>query len=129
MYRYKFSHENIVTRKGVVEQGIYGCVFCVNARFTDKGSRINPTVTFINENGGFYFWKRLVLVMHGVHGRCCSLAVWDGKCRRKMTRVMEGDDVTLMGCWGGDDGKSEKEGGLWRKPRKEDMKKKECKER
>ncbi len=55
MYRYKFSHENIVTRKGVVEQGIYGCVFCVNARFTDKGSRINPTVTFINENGGFYF--------------------------------------------------------------------------
>jgi len=24
-----------VTRKGVAEQGFYGCAFCVNARFTD----------------------------------------------------------------------------------------------
>jgi hypothetical protein len=47
-----------VTRKGVVEQGFYGCVFCVNARFIDQGSRDNPVVTFINESGGFYhFWK------------------------------------------------------------------------
>jgi hypothetical protein len=71
----------------------------------------------------FIFRKRLVLIMHGVHGRCCSLAVWDGKCRRKTTRVMEGDGAALMGCWGDDNGKSEKEGGLWRKPRKEDKKK------
>jgi hypothetical protein len=25
----------IVTRKGVAEQGFYGCAFCVNARFTN----------------------------------------------------------------------------------------------
>ncbi len=49
-----------ITRKGVAEQGFYGCVFCVNARFTDQGSRVNPTVTFINENDGFYhFWKEV----------------------------------------------------------------------
>jgi len=47
-----------VTRKGVAEQGFYSCAFCVNARFTDKGSRINPAVTFINEGGGFYHFGR-----------------------------------------------------------------------
>ncbi len=43
-----------VTRKGLAEQGFYGCAFCVNARFTDQGSRINPAVTFIDEGSGIY---------------------------------------------------------------------------
>jgi len=44
----------------MAEQGFYGCVFCVNARFTDQGFRVNPAVTFINESGGFYhFWKEV----------------------------------------------------------------------
>jgi hypothetical protein len=44
----------------VAEQGFYGCVFCVNARFIDKGSRVNLAVTFINESDGFYhFWKEV----------------------------------------------------------------------
>jgi hypothetical protein len=43
-----------VTRKGVAEQGFYDCVFCVNARFIDQGSRVNLVVSFINESGGFY---------------------------------------------------------------------------
>jgi hypothetical protein len=56
----KTPHDEFVTRKGVGEQGFYGYVFCVNARFTDHGSRVNPTVTFINESGGFYhFWKEV----------------------------------------------------------------------
>jgi hypothetical protein len=98
----------IVTRKKVAEQGFYGCVFCVNARFTDKGSRVNPAVSFINESGGFYhFWRRLVLVVHGMHGKCCSLVVWDGTYRRKAARMMERDGTALMSCWGDDGGKSE----------------------
>ncbi len=44
----------------MAEQGFYGCVFCVNARFTDQGFRVNPAVSFINESGGFYhFWKEV----------------------------------------------------------------------
>jgi len=88
-----------VTRKGVVEQGFYGCAFCVNAKFTDQGSRVNPAVTFIDEGSGFYHFGRwLVLIMHGMHGKCCSLAVWDGKYRKKVARMMKGDGVTLMCC-------------------------------
>jgi hypothetical protein len=50
----------IVTKKGVAEQGFYGCVFCVNARFIDQGFKVNLAVTFINESGGFYhFWKEV----------------------------------------------------------------------
>jgi len=42
----------------VVKQGFYGCAFCVNARFTNQGSRVNPAITFIDEGGGFLsFWK------------------------------------------------------------------------
>jgi len=49
-----------VTRKGVAEQGFYGCAFCVNARFINQGSRVNPAVTFIDEGGEFYhFWKEV----------------------------------------------------------------------
>jgi hypothetical protein len=44
------------------------------------------------------FGRRLMLVVHGVHGKCCSLAVWDGKCRRKAARMMEADGVALMSC-------------------------------
>ncbi len=67
-----------VTRKGVAEQGFYGCVFCVNARFTDQGSRVNPAVTFINESGGFYhFWKEV--------SAGCAWSAWE---------------VLLFGCVG-----------------------------
>lgn len=42
------------------EQGFYGCVFCVNVRFTDQGSRVNSIVTFINESDEFHhFWKEV----------------------------------------------------------------------
>ncbi len=37
-----------------------------------------------------------MLVVHGMHGKCCSLAVWDGKYRRKAARMMEKDGATLM---------------------------------
>ncbi len=43
----------------MAEQGIYGCVFCVNTRFTNQGSRVDPAVTFINKSGGFYFSKEV----------------------------------------------------------------------
>jgi hypothetical protein len=39
-----------------------------------------------------------MLVVHGMHGKCCSLAVWDGKCRRKPARMMERDGAALMSC-------------------------------
>jgi hypothetical protein len=44
------------------------------------------------------FGRRLMLVVHGMHGKCCSLAVWDGKYRRKAARMMEGDGAALMSC-------------------------------
>ncbi len=89
----------------MAEQGFYGCVFCVNARFTDQGSRVNPAITFINESDGFYhFWKE---VSDGRAGKCCSLVVWDGKYRKKAARMMEGDGAALMSCWRDDGGKSE----------------------
>ncbi len=88
-----------VTRKGVAEQGFYGYVFHVNARFIDQGSKVNPAVSFINESGGFYhFLRRLMLVVHGMHGKCYSLAMWDGTYRRKATRMMERDGAALMSC-------------------------------
>jgi hypothetical protein len=34
--------------------------------------------------------------MHGMHGKCCSLAVWDGKYRKKAARMMKGDGTALM---------------------------------
>jgi hypothetical protein len=56
-----------VTKHGVTERGVYGCVCCVNVRFADQGFKVNPAVYFINENGGFYlFGRRLVLVVHGI---------------------------------------------------------------
>ncbi len=39
-----------------------------------------------------------MLVVHGMHGKCCSLAVWDGKYRRKAARMMERDGAALMSC-------------------------------
>jgi hypothetical protein len=42
------------------------------------------------------FGRKLVLVVHGMHGKCCSLAVWDGKYRRKAVRMMEGGGAALM---------------------------------
>jgi hypothetical protein len=39
-----------------------------------------------------------VLVVHGMHGKCCSLAVWDGKYRRKAARMMGRDGAALMSC-------------------------------
>ncbi len=76
-----------VTRKGVAEQGLCECASCVNARFDDQGSRVDLAVTFIKEGGEFdHFWKGLVLIMHGVHG----------KCRRKAAHLMKQDGVALM---------------------------------
>ncbi len=39
-----------------------------------------------------------MLVVHGMHGKCCFLTVWDGKYRRKATRMMEKDGIALMSC-------------------------------
>jgi hypothetical protein len=44
------------------------------------------------------FGNRLILVMHGMHGKCCYLAVWDGKYRREAARMMDGDGAALMSC-------------------------------
>jgi hypothetical protein len=69
----------------VAEQGFYGCALCVNAKFIDQGSRVNPAVTFIDEGGGFYHFERwLVLIVHGMHGK---VALW--LCG--MGRQKEGD--------------------------------------
>jgi len=34
--------------------------------------------------------------VHGMHGKCCSLDVWDGKYRRLAARMMEGNGAALM---------------------------------
>jgi hypothetical protein len=84
-----------VTRKGVAEQGFYGCVFCVNARFTDQGSRVNPAVSFINESGGFYhFWKEV--------SASCAWNAWE---------------VLLSGCvgWEVQEEGGANDGGGWRR--------------
>jgi hypothetical protein len=76
-----------VTKKGVAEQGLCECASCVNARFDDQGSRVDLAITFIKEGGRFdHFWKRLVLIVHGVHG----------KCRRKAAHLMKQDGAALM---------------------------------
>jgi hypothetical protein len=63
----------------VTEQGFCGCVFCVNTRIVDKGFRVNPVVSFINESGGFYpFWKKVSAGCAWDACRGCYLAVWDG---------------------------------------------------
>jgi hypothetical protein len=36
--------------------------------------------------------------MHGMHGKCCSLVVWDGECRGKAAQMMKGDGAALMCC-------------------------------
>jgi hypothetical protein len=102
----------------VAKQGFYGCVFCVNARFTDQGSRVNPTVSFINESGGFYhFWKEV--------SAGCAWNAWevllsgyvgwevheegganDGKGWRRIDELIE--EMTAE--------KVKEDGGLWRKP-------------
>ncbi len=54
--------------------------------------------------------------MHGMHGKCCSLVVWDGKYRRKAARMMERDGATLMAVEEMTVEKVKEEGGLLRKP-------------
>jgi hypothetical protein len=43
----------------VTEQTLCGYVICVNSRITDQGFRADPVASFINESGGFYFWKKV----------------------------------------------------------------------
>jgi hypothetical protein len=47
----------------------------VNARIAEQGFRTDPSASFIDESGGFYlfFGIRLVLIVHGMHGR---VAIW-----------------------------------------------------
>ncbi len=59
---------------------------------------IQPSHSLMRAADFIIFGRRLVLVVHGMHGKCCSLAVWDGKFRRKAVRMMEGDGATLMRC-------------------------------
>jgi hypothetical protein len=56
---------------------------------------IQPSHSLMRAADFIIFGRRLVLV---VHGKCCSLAVWDGKYRRKAARMMEGDGAALMSC-------------------------------
>jgi hypothetical protein len=69
-----YSKGSIVTRQRVTKQAFCGCVICVNARIADQGFRVDPAASFIDESGGFYFFgRRLVLVVHGMHGR---VTIW-----------------------------------------------------
>ncbi len=68
---------------------------------------IQPSHSLMRVANFIIFGRRLVLVVHGMHGKCCYLVVWDGKYRRKAARMMEGDGAALMSCWGDDGGKSE----------------------
>ncbi len=74
MFALDSDYCSYVTKQGVTEQGVCGCVCCVNARFGNQGFRVNPAVYFINENGEFYlFGRMLVLVVHGMHG---EVVIW-----------------------------------------------------
>jgi len=59
---------------------------------------IQPSHSLMRAADFIIFGMRLVLVVHRMHGKCCSLAVGDGKYRRKVARMMEWDDVALMSC-------------------------------
>jgi hypothetical protein len=59
---------------------------------------IQPSHSLMKAADFIIFGRRLVLFVHGKHGKCCSLAVWDGKYRRKTARMMEGDGAALMNC-------------------------------
>jgi hypothetical protein len=49
-----------VTRQRVTEQAFYDYVICVNAKIVDKGFRVDPAASFIDESGGFFFfWKKV----------------------------------------------------------------------
>jgi hypothetical protein len=69
----------------------------VNARFADQGFRVNIAVYLINENGGFYyFWKKVSAGCAWNAWGGYSLAMWDGKYRRKAAWMMEGSGTALM---------------------------------
>jgi hypothetical protein len=57
---------------------------------------IQPSPSLMRAANFIIFGRRLVLVVHGMHGKCCSLAVWGGKYRRKAVRMMKGDGAALM---------------------------------
>jgi hypothetical protein len=59
---------------------------------------IQPSHSLMRVANFIIFGRRLVLVVHGMHGKCCYLVVWDGKYRRKAARMMEGDGAALMSC-------------------------------
>ncbi len=59
---------------------------------------IQPSHLLMRAADFIIFGRRLVLVVHGMHGKCCSLAVWDGKYRKKAARMMERDGTALMSC-------------------------------
>ncbi len=56
---------------------------------------IQPSHSLMRAADFIIFGRRLVLLMHG---KCCFLAMWDEKYRRKAARMMEGDGVALMSC-------------------------------
>jgi hypothetical protein len=76
-----------VTEQGVTEQNFCGCAFCVNARSADQNFRVNPTVSFFNESGGFYpFWEKVDASYAWDAWRDYYMVMWDGiagRWRRK----------------------------------------------
>ncbi len=59
---------------------------------------IQPSPSLMRAADFYHFGRWLVLIVHGMHGKCCSLAVWDGKYRKKAARMMKGDGTALMCC-------------------------------
>ncbi len=62
----------------MTEQAFCGCVMCLNAKITDQGFRVDPAASFIDESGGFYFWKKVSDGCAWDAWKDCCLAVWDG---------------------------------------------------